>query len=406
MSKVRIVSFMALLLIASLALPLQSQKGSIQGCYQKNTGQVRIVRMSGECTVSELAVVWATNASANAKKKNGGSRTITAIGTLGGTQNLGFAINDRSDVVGSSSLPGDSASHTFLSRQARIFDLAPLNSQDIQTVGPTAINNHGDVASGMVVNGIYRPAIYDSMVRTFTTLGSLGGITPFGFSGVATWVNNKGESVGYSYVNSTTRHAFLHVGGVMSDLGPSGGFSYATGINDNGLIVGAGATTLSGSSHAFLFENGTITDIDPFGGLGPGFSESHADAVNNRGEVVGSGLNSDGVFHGFLYRSGNVIDLGTLPGGRNSYAVGINQSGSIVGMADVPTDDCYPGELPPCHNFKPSAFLYENGVMTDLNSVIPANSGWELVTAFGINSRGQIVGYGMLNGAFRAFVLS
>ena len=48
------------------------------------------------------------------------------------------------------------------------------------------------------------------------------------------------------------------------------------------------------------------------------------------------------------------------------------------------------------------AFFY-NGVMNDLNDLIPAGSGWELVTAFGINDAGQIAGTGVINASGTLF---
>ncbi|HLK59317.1 MAG TPA: hypothetical protein VKU00_22345, partial [Chthonomonadaceae bacterium] len=52
------------------------------------------------------------------------------------------------------------------------------------------------------------------------------------------------------------------------------------------------------------------------------------------------------------------------------------------------------------------AFIYAAGQMTDLNSYLPPNSGWELIQATGINRSGQIVGYGTLNQRIHAFLLS
>jgi hypothetical protein len=43
--------------------------------------------------------------------------------------------------------------------------------------------------------------------------------------------------------------------------------------------------------------------------------------------------------------------------------------------------------------------------MTDLNSLLPANSGWILSNATGINDSGQIVGVGTYNGQTQAFLL-
>jgi probable HAF family extracellular repeat protein len=56
-------------------------------------------------------------------------------------------------------------------------------------------------------------------------------------------------------------------------------------------------------------------------------------------------------------------------------------------------------------NFYMKAFLYSNGTMIDLNSLLPANSGWQLIQANGINDSGQIVGTGFLNGQQSGFLL-
>ena len=50
------------------------------------------------------------------------------------------------------------------------------------------------------------------------------------------------------------------------------------------------------------------------------------------------------------------------------------------------------------------AFLWQNGVMTDLNTLIPASSPWYLQSAQSINEAGEIVGYGTINGETHAFL--
>jgi hypothetical protein len=52
------------------------------------------------------------------------------------------------------------------------------------------------------------------------------------------------------------------------------------------------------------------------------------------------------------------------------------------------------------------AVLWEDGVITDLNDQIPADSGWQLQWAQSINSRGQIVGFGIHKDQTRAFLLT
>ena len=85
-----------------------------------------------------------------------------------------------------------------------------------------------------------------------------------------------------------------------------------------------------------------------------------------------------------------IRDLGTL-GGNYSSASSINNSGQIVGSAETTTRDDY-------------AILYSGGQMQDLNTLIPAGSGWTLHVATEINTSGQIIGYGFLNGKRRSFL--
>jgi probable HAF family extracellular repeat protein len=75
-------------------------------------------------------------------------------------------------------------------------------------------------------------------------------------------------------------------------------------------------------------------------------------------------------------------DLGTLPGDSKSGALAINDRGDVVGVSRNTSGGA-------------RAFLWQNGVMTDMNDLIPANSPLLLLFAAGINSRGEIVGYGI-----------
>jgi probable HAF family extracellular repeat protein len=163
----------------------------------------------------------------------------------------------------------------------------------------------------------------------------------------------------------------------------------AEAINDNGQVVGASGTCSTFSTnnlislqplHALLWETGTVTDLGNLGGTAKGFGNL-AFNINNQGEVVGiSGLRGDMNFHGFLWtKATGMQDLGTLPGDANSTAIGINDSGDVVGVSlDA--------------NFNPRAYLRQNGIMTDLNTLIPANSPLSLLVGCSINSSGQIVG--------------
>jgi probable HAF family extracellular repeat protein len=83
-----------------------------------------------------------------------------------------------------------------------------------------------------------------------------------------------------------------------------------------------------------------------------------------------------------------MADLGTL-GGSSSYATAINDSGQVVGGTGG------------------HAFLYDNGKMVDLNTLISSGSGWVLESATAINDSGQIVGCGTNSrGKTDAFLLT
>jgi probable HAF family extracellular repeat protein len=77
-----------------------------------------------------------------------------------------------------------------------------------------------------------------------------------------------------------------------------------------------------------------------------------------------------------------MTDLGALPGDVFSLANSVNNRGQIVGFSQDAS-------------FNSTALLWQHGVMTDLNALIPPGSHFFLQEALGINNRGQIVGYGI-----------
>jgi probable HAF family extracellular repeat protein len=123
-----------------------------------------------------------------------------------------------------------------------------------------------------------------------------------------------------------------------------------------------------------------MTDLGSLGGTGHGNGIVAVD-LNNKGQVVGnSDLPGDTNFHAFLWtETTGMQDLGTLPGDVNSAAISINDAGEMVGLSlDA--------------KFNPRAFFWQNGVMTDLNALIPGGSPLFLLTGCSINSRGEIIG--------------
>src|SRR5262245_13729851 len=222
--------------------------------------------------------------------------SITDLGTLGGSESFAYAINDRGHVVGSSRLAGNAVTHGFLFGSGRMMDLSPLNSGEVQTVGPWDINNHGTVASGLMRDGVYSAAIFESRTGEVTPLGSLSGVAFGSFNGTATSVNDSGETVGYSYADDLNLHAFLYKNGLMRDLGSLGGYSAALSINNAGDIVGFSAESAFGVAHPMVYRNGRMSAINPFGGAS---NEGIGWKLNDRGAVVGEAINGPSI-NGFI----------------------------------------------------------------------------------------------------------
>jgi probable HAF family extracellular repeat protein len=175
----------------------------------------------------------------------------------------------------------------------------------------------------------------------------------------------------------------------MKDIGTLGGnSSTAQAINDNGQVVGLSINLNGDFHHAFLYDGTTMNDLGTLGG-----KYSLAAGINDNGQVVGYSYIANGDTHAFLYDGTTMKDIGTL-GGNRAYPGGINDNGQVVG---------YSYNANGVHH----AFLYDElDGMLDLNNLIASDSGWFLSEARGVNSSGQIVGKGTINGETHAYLLT
>jgi probable HAF family extracellular repeat protein len=147
-------------------------------------------------------------------------------------------------------------------------------------------------------------------------------------------------------------------------------------------VVGQSGCVATGNFYAVLWEHGTPINLGSLGGVGGNIPFD----VNNKGQVVGqSDLAGDTLHHGFLWQKGVMTDLGSLSGALpTSQAIGINNQGQVVGFSNdaAGTDE------------SAVAVLWENGTITDLNTVIRPGSPLFLMEATAINDRGEISGFG------------
>jgi len=277
--------------------------------------------------------------------------------------------------------PGTIKSGTVLSRPWQFpGELEPWYSE------ATAVNDEGVVAGWATLTYVLgaHAFLYDG--ATYTDLGTLCGsacplLSTFSF---ARDVNSSGDVVGVSDTQPKDGggdgrpHAFVYSNGLMSDLGTlAGGTSAAYGINDLGQIVG------ESDGMAFLWD-GAMRALGTLGG-----SSSVATAIINNGQVVGYSTTPSGSTHAFVTQEGQMIDIGTL-GGSWSRAYAINRWGQVIGVSATAGDT------------EVHVFTYGDGVMQDVDALAPAGTSFSKDNSFGrekgpglsLNDYGTLVGSG------------
>ena len=318
------------------------------------------------------------------------SYTVTDLGTLGGATSQATGVRDNS-IVGLSRAP-DGIIHATLWRDGASVDLGTL-APGQRSIAADVVDDSYVVGFALNADGFSRAFFWAEGVMR--DLGTLGGVI-----GRANRMNHQLGVVGFSSLANGQIHAALweEPTGWPLDLGTLGGaFSAATGINDRGEISGFGTDT-AGVEYPVVWD--ANHEPHSLGALASaGYPNGRAIRINERGDVVGWVATQPGIVevvfgntHAFYYAQGTMTDLGTL-GGTNSRGYGINNHGQVVGQAETATGALH-------------SFLWQDGAMVDLNSRIPANSGWVLNTTFGIADDGRIVGQGVHNGAAHAYVLT
>jgi len=327
---------------------------------------------------------------------------VIDLGTLGGTSSLGFGINNAGLVDGVSTV-SDGNQHAFLWRRGHMTDLGTLggpnsiaywvnNSNEASIQSDTSSNDPlGEDFCGFGTHLICLGALWND--GTMTALPTLGGN-----NGVAFTLNDRGQIVGVA--ENQTQDSSCPAPQVLDyeaviwgpkpseirRLRPLAGdtVGFALGVNNRGQAVGSSGlcsnTPLVGlqvGPHAVLWDHGKPINLGSLGGS----QINTGAAINDRGEVIGgSDLSGDTVIHSFLWtKAKGMQDLGTLPGDAISLGGWINNKSQVVGWSCDSDGNC-------------RAYLWQNNVMTDLNSLIPADSKLYLMFAYGITDAGDIVG--------------
>jgi probable HAF family extracellular repeat protein len=349
-----------------------------------------------DCLVSH-AFVW-----------HGGVKTD--LGTLpGGGSSNAYWISDSGLVGGNAQngridplVAGVPENRAVVWQHGKIIDLGTLGGGHESFALTGAVNNGGQVVGASLTTApdpysFFAPP-FSYQTRAFLWQnGSMQDLGTLGGPDALAWgVNDQGQVVGHSYTNATpnpttgipTIDPFLWQGGRMRDLGTLGGtIGVPTGLNDRGQVIGQSDLAGDLLSHPFLWTpDRGMQDLGTLGG-----DTGTTNWINDAGDVVGKAdlpgpapQNHDA----FLWRNGVMTDLGTVPGDACSFAYSVNARSQVVGTSEdrvlcsIPTGG--------------HAFLWQNGgPMVDLNTLIPPGSALQLTFALAINDRGEIGGVGV-----------
>jgi probable HAF family extracellular repeat protein len=195
----------------------------------------------------------------------------------------------------------------------------------------------------------------------------------------ATGLNDSGQIVGYYYssnaLNPTEVHGFLKDGQTYTPVDfPGATITYAYGINNAGQIVGYYYTSDS-YVHGFLKDGQTYTSID----FPSPYKDTYAYGINDSGQIVGVVNFSNGGYYGSFRKVGETYSLFGVGPHSPLVVYGVNNLGDIVG---------YESPYGLYHDQRP--FAFQKGVYETI--VVPNAPFGNPPRARGINDSGQIVG--------------
>jgi probable HAF family extracellular repeat protein len=359
-------------------------------------------------------------------------RVFTLPDTLGGTVSGANAINDLGWAMGFAASPANTTEAAAWI-EGKMVKLGTLPGGTNSSVPWESVKNNQGLIVGISDTSIVQPRgeIFSCVAAGFIPAsgntcqgflwqppGIIGALpTLGGDNGFATGINNKGQVIGWAETSdedpTCNLPQVLQFLPFVYDVGtakitslevyPGDSDGTANALNDKGQMAGISgicSNAVGGASaiHAVFWQDQNSTPIN-MGNLG-GMAWNTPTSMNSKAEVVGFGNPSGDQNAPFnpiaFYWSQNtgMLNLGTLSPFPNSIAYAINNHGLIVGQALNPSTGAS------------HAFIYQNGIMTDLNSLMIGHNSLTLVYANDIDDSGVIVGgaYDAKTGNSPAFV--
>ncbi len=288
-------------------------------------------------------------------------------------------------VVGTADITGLNQSHAVVYANGQLTDLGTLG-------GSLSAGLDGN-AAGTIVGDSAAPNNAAAFVYRNGVMTQLPGIGGEFSSAIA--INDREEITGEASIpgqGDVDEHAILWEPDCSNPVDltalDGGRYSWPRDINNQGDIVGGDAILPDMiHSRAVVWRNRVLVELDDNGA-----PDSQAMAINNAGTIAGF-IQGLGVAHAVIWRNGTMTDLGTLPGGFYSHAIGIDDAGDVVGDSTVASND------------RGYAVLFTGGAIVNLNDYVDPTHWW-LGQATDICNDGRIVGNGTLDGISRGFILT
>jgi len=203
-------------------------------------------------------------------------------------------------IAGSGSTVRDEAA-LYQNGQVTLLGLLDLNSPKANSWS-TAINANGEVVgyASVASGGVHAFHWWNGV------LTDLGALTP-GDSSVAMAINAFSEAVGYDRsASGASSNAVVWQNNKIAALPELNGDNYsaAYGINAAGLIVGLSGTQGSIYTRATLWDNGQAIDLNSLLSATSGWTLTSASGISDNGEIVGTGI-FDGINTSFALTLGS-----------------------------------------------------------------------------------------------------
>lgn len=310
---------------------------------------------------------------------------MTDLGYLGVDIN-GLGDSIPTDINARGQVVGHSGGHAFLWQDGTMLDLDPATLQAPEYTGQSeavAINDNGQVLLNTRVNypsvlSATRDYQYDLVYEASRPL---------------VWTNGS-----FRALNSTTVHFDIDSTTIRNRVI----FGSGVDINNNGTVLG---TMLNGFPYGGFAKN-TIVLWNPDQTFNL-FNEFQYMTTQGKPLIAQGKLNTLGqvaaIYSTFPYAffvvSFNGLTFESIPLGAGLNCSYENGSLYLNDKGLIAASHTCEHSLP--YSIENHAFLYENGTVTDLNTLIPADSGWSLTDVYAINNAGQLLvggnkGYALL----------